>query len=111
MKRNLSFGGLCAVYIAAFTGLSGGYAKAACLDNLTGRTLYVIMKSVSGTIERSLPSGEQVCKQENPDVRVDVDILSLGGGRFGCRLDLAGDQSKSIVTFQTINKCKFVASE
>ncbi len=82
-------------------------ANAACVRNDTSKTLYVIMSSSSGKLERTFYSGETICKAVPKREKAKVNILPFGGARFGCRTEILADQTVGLTQFGTMNKCAF----
>nr|WP_319388940.1 hypothetical protein [uncultured Cohaesibacter sp.] len=109
MKRRFSFAGVrTLVSCVGLILLSGLPASAACLENGAGRTLYILMQSESGDIERNLSVGDVICLDVEEKTRVDANILPYGGARFGCRFQLNGQERFAITEFHTMNKCKLL---
>jgi hypothetical protein len=109
MKRRFSFAGVRTfVSCAGLIMLSGLPAFAACLENGAGRTLYILMQSEYGDIERNLPVGDVICLNVEEKVRVDANILPYGGARFGCRFQLSGKERFVVTEFHTMNKCRYL---
>ena len=80
---------------------------AACVKNDAGRNLFIVMASDAGRIERSFLSRDRLCQPAPDGEQVRVSILPYGGARFGCRIDLVGDEISTLLRFDTMNKCKF----
>nr|WP_319485263.1 hypothetical protein [uncultured Cohaesibacter sp.] len=109
MKRRFLFAGVgTLVSCVGLIVLSGLPASAACLENGAGRTLYILMQSENGDIERNLPVGDVMCLNVEEQTKVDANILPYGGARFGCRFKLKGKEQFVITEFHTMNKCKFL---
>lgn len=98
------------VIVAGTLGIFATSADAACLVNNAGRTVYAIVTSPEGRMERKLPVGDKVCKDVGKKGDVRFNILPYGGARFGCRLDLKGEETSILVRFSTMNKCDFSAN-
>nr|WP_319513060.1 hypothetical protein [uncultured Cohaesibacter sp.] len=108
MKRNFLFAGARAIF--AYTILAfplSVSAWAACLENGADQTLYILLKSKSGQIERNLPVGDVICLNVSENTEVKANIQPFGGARFGCRFEFYGKESYLITHFQTIDNCKF----
>ncbi len=109
MKRRFLFAGVrTLVSCVGLIMLCGLSASAACLENGAGRTLYILMQSENGDIERNLPVGDVMCLNVEEKIKVDANILPYGGARFGCRFKLKGKEQFVITEFHTMNKCKFL---
>ncbi|SNY93798.1 hypothetical protein SAMN04515647_4119 [Cohaesibacter sp. ES.047] len=82
-------------------------SQAACLVNVTDRSLILFMKSPVERIERSFPIGARVCQTVSDQTVVEAHILPYVGARFGCEAEIKGQQVLRLRHFGTMNKCEF----
>ena len=108
MRRNFLFVGIRAIFAyAALVIPLNMSAWAACLENGADQTLYVLLESNSGKIERNLPVGDVVCLTVSGKKQVTATIQPFGGARFGCRFEFNGKRRYLITRFKTMDNCKF----
>lgn len=84
-----------------------GSVFAACIQNDTGRNLYMVLASTIEVLERGVQVGDRFCLVLPEGETARVSIVAYGGARFGCSVDLTGDEMMSIGRFSTLNQCKF----